>query len=282
MTGFVAAILVVSIILQVSAAVAAILQVKAAGPFRFAWISVSTALLLMIERRVEPLIFLQEQTDLRLTNNIVGLLISVAMAIGIFGLRSLFKTLQRQDEMLRRLAATDPLTGLANRRSLEESAQREIRLSRRSGRPLALLMLDLDHFKKVNDLLGHHAGDQVLVRIADKLRACLRNVDHVGRWGGEEFMVLLPAVSSQDAMRIAERMCAETRDANEGNVSVTVSIGVTVFQPGGASEADDFAALVERADCALYHAKQDGRNCIRMYRTSAPPALLAELTASSE
>lgn len=265
MNALVIAILMGSIVLQVAAALAAILQVRHADRFRFAWICVSLALFLMVERRVEPLILLRHQGDPRWVNNIIGLLISIFMAIGVFGLRSLFRTLRQQDQMLLQLAATDPLTGLANRRALHDLAQREIRLSQRTGKPLCLFMIDLDYFKQVNDRFGHSTGDAALVRVAGKLRSCLRNVDHIGRWGGEEFVALLPDVDLSGAMCVAERVRREIAEDVQGEVTITVSIGVTVYQPDKQSSRDVFFTLIDQADCALYRAKQDGRNCIREY-----------------
>ncbi len=263
--AWVAGILIASIVLQIAAAVAAMLQVGHASRFRFAWVCVSLALLLMVERRVEPLLMLRADPDPRWVNNVTGLLISILMAAGVFGLRSLFRTLRQQDELLKQMAATDPLTGLANRRALNDCAQREMRLSQRTGKTLSILMIDLDYFKQVNDRYGHSAGDAVLVRVAEKLRNSLRNVDHIGRWGGEEFVALLPDVDTEGAMRVAERVRRDIGDEMKGEVKITVSIGVTAYRPERQSHGDMWPVLIDQADCALYLAKQEGRNCTRLY-----------------
>jgi diguanylate cyclase (GGDEF)-like protein len=162
---------------------------------------------------------------------------------------------------LERLSITDELTGLANRRRLTTELERELRRSERHGRPLAILMLDVDRFKRFNDTHGHPAGDALLWRLADTLRKCVRDVDLAARYGGEEFLVMLPETAA-DAARVAERIRAsveQDRFAPEDGgamLNVTVSVGYAVF-PGDAKTPE---ALIEAADHALYRSKQAGRN----------------------
>jgi diguanylate cyclase (GGDEF)-like protein len=160
-----------------------------------------------------------------------------------------------------RLAVTDELTGLANYRSFLETINREIDRSTRFGRPVGLLLLDLDHFKTVNDTFGHQRGDEVLVELAARLRAQVRDVDTVARYGGEELVVVLPETDQTGAEQAAERICeAVRRDPfaapGQPDVRVTISIGVAVHTPG----AGTAAALLRRADEALYEAKRAGRD----------------------
>ncbi len=168
---------------------------------------------------------------------------------------------ERADEATRRLATTDPLTGVFNRRTFEELAEREIARARRSGGDLSLLMIDLDHFKRINDRYGHPAGDAVLRRFVALVRNCLRKEDLLVRYGGEEFCVLLPATAGANALALAERiraLVADTPLAVEGKaISITVSIGIATH--GGKADApiDD---LLRRADHAMYRAKNEGRN----------------------
>ncbi len=160
---------------------------------------------------------------------------------------------------LKRLAATDPLTGAANRRHFHAEATRELARSRRYGRPLALLMLDIDHFKKINDTYGHGAGDEVLRALVGLCHAKLRGQDILGRLGGEEFAILAPECPPERGVVLAERLCrklAEVRvETEQGAVSFTVSIGVTDCPPEAPIEDH-----LERADKALYRAKSEGRN----------------------
>jgi diguanylate cyclase (GGDEF)-like protein len=163
---------------------------------------------------------------------------------------------------LERLSVTDPLTGLANRRRLMAELEREVLRSGRLERPCAVVMLDVDHFKRFNDTYGHPAGDELLRRLADALRRLVREVDTPARYGGEEFMVILPETPNSQAAAIAERIrarVAEERFAPNGDgeqVGCTVSIGLANF-PGDAGTPE---ALIEAADDALYRAKEGGRN----------------------
>lgn len=174
--------------------------------------------------------------------------------------------LNEANEKLYALAITDPLTGLHNRRHFFELARLEIASAERYQKPLSALMLDLDHFKQVNDTYGHLAGDLVLQAFAQRTLFCVREVDVVGRYGGEEFALLLPDTTLAGAMELAERL-RETIGASpvaveDVSVPITVSVGVTVFPLGSGLSCDK---LFDRADQALYTAKEGGRNRVCAY-----------------
>lgn len=162
-----------------------------------------------------------------------------------------------------KLARTDWLTGLTNRRKLMEIGAREVARARRYGAPLAVVLIDLDHFKKVNDTHGHIAGDRVLARAAAVFAAAIRDVDTVARFGGEEFAILLPDTDARGALEVAER-CARKLAAAPLDVGaaeplvVTASMGVA----DTAGPSADLEDLLRRADDAMYRAKQGGRNRI--------------------
>lgn len=160
-------------------------------------------------------------------------------------------------------ARTDFLTGLNNRRYFFELANREIERSRRFGNPLSLLMFDVDHFKQVNDIHGHEAGDRVLKHVSGLCKSALRKIDIAGRIGGEEFAVLLPGTSGEMAWEVAERLRKAIGEAvltlEAGKISITVSIGVTSWHGGD----DDLDAMLRRVDKGMYKAKEDGRNRVR-------------------
>jgi len=168
--------------------------------------------------------------------------------------------LKQKEAALTRLASTDTLTGLANRRYFIEQLEAEMRRWLRSGNASALLMVDLDWFKQINDTWGHAAGDEVLRHFADVLRRSLRRIDLPGRVGGEEFAILLPGSSAEDALAAAERLRRnienEPASTSFGVISFTVSIGATLFAVG--DESPDQPLL--RADRAMYRAKACGRN----------------------
>jgi diguanylate cyclase (GGDEF)-like protein len=155
----------------------------------------------------------------------------------------------------------DPLTGLFNRRALGASASVLFRDSMRAGQPVSVLMLDIDHFKMVNDLHGHPAGDSVLRQFAELLLASARTSDTAARYGGEEFVVVLPGSPLAPALRLAERIRETTENTifthGKLKLNLTVSIGAATAFPG---EMASFDALVENADRNLYRAKREGRN----------------------
>ncbi|MGE0554651.1 MAG: diguanylate cyclase [Gemmatimonadales bacterium] len=173
------------------------------------------------------------------------------------------EALRRQDEM-RHLAETDPLTGLFNRRAFRQRLESVMDRAERAGSVVSCLMLDLDHFKKLNDTYGHDLGDQVLVQLADLLRREQRAMDVLARLGGEEFVVLLPETGIRGARIYAERILRKVGSATFGNASspvqLTVSIGIATYPDERVTDAD---SLLRLADVNLLRAKADGRNRYR-------------------
>jgi len=183
-------------------------------------------------------------------------LIVLVLAIANYGR---YRAKRRENILLDRLARTDVLTGVANRRSILESLDREHRRMQRDGRPFSVVLLDIDHFKSVNDRLGHEAGDEVLVQVAKALRNSVRDIDEVARWGGEEFLALLPACSLVEGVEVAERIREHVQQleigTSESPIHVTISAGVSTIGEG--ESIDD---CLRRADRSLYEGKQQGRN----------------------
>jgi diguanylate cyclase (GGDEF)-like protein/PAS domain S-box-containing protein len=174
--------------------------------------------------------------------------------------------LRRRKEVERRLstlACTDPLTGLANRRFWRQEADRRLAAARGDGRSIAVLFLDLDHFKRVNDALGHGAGDELLRQVAQRLRAAVRSSDVVARYGGDEFLVLLTDLASRSDVAIVARKLVEAVTAEfeleAGRTQVGLSVGAAVFPFDGL----DTSSLLQAADGALYGAKARGRNRVQ-------------------
>lgn len=157
---------------------------------------------------------------------------------------------------LSELSVTDELTGIANRRGIFHSLHREHTAAERHLQPLALLVLDLDHFKRVNDEHGHAVGDEVLRQVAASLRSEVRTGDLIGRIGGEEFMVVAPQTDTQGAVTLADRI-RQAISGHEPPLGVTASLGLACARPG--ESLDD---LFRRGDDALYEAKDRGRNCV--------------------
>ncbi|MEW5912902.1 MAG: diguanylate cyclase [Thermodesulfobacteriota bacterium] len=180
------------------------------------------------------------------------------------------RALRESEARYREMAITDPLTGLHNRRHFFSLAQKEMARALRYGLQIACIMLDLDHFKAVNDTHGHDAGDRVLAMTAHLLKNSLRSVDIAARYGGEEFVVLLPESGRAGAMILAERirrdLAASQVTINGKNISVTASLGVSHQAPDGEKTANmqhKVEDLVKAADEALYKAKKAGRNQVQ-------------------
>lgn len=173
---------------------------------------------------------------------------------------------RRREQELRAQVGTDALTGVANRRAFLERADDEISRALRYGHPLSLLMIDIDHFKKVNDTHGHAAGDSALVRMVEACKPSLREHDLLARLGGEEFVVLLPHTDAGRALLVAERLREAVEKAPvltpAGLFHITISLGSATLdtRPSSDAPADSLSSLLERADKALYGAKHGGRN----------------------
>ncbi len=194
------------------------------------------------------------------------LVYALLAVLGAVLLTSLFwmRRLRALNRRLETLAETDPLTGVANRNALHGFFEHSLRSALRFDRPLSVIMLDIDHFKRINDEHGHLRGDRALAAFAGIIRSNLRNVDTVVRWGGEEFLIIGQETSPSQAEQLAERILAATRThAVDGDLHITASAGVATAVAG-----DNIDALVQRADMALYAAKHAGRD--RVCSAAAP------------
>ncbi len=163
---------------------------------------------------------------------------------------------QKMEEALTRLATTDTLTGVCNRGKIEESLRQEMARTSRYGSPLTIILFDLDRFKEINDSFGHSIGDQVLQEVAATVGKQIRATDVLGRWGGDEFIVLCPGIVADDAVRIAEKLRQRVEELPLG---ITISCGLAGCRPG-----ESVVSLINRADKALYAAKSAGRNLVRI------------------
>jgi diguanylate cyclase (GGDEF)-like protein len=189
---------------------------------------------------------------------VAGAFEAIVLSVGL-GDRAL--TMRRDRDLVRALADNDSLTGVLNRRAWSEAA--EAMLEESTGRPVALLFLDLDRFKLLNDQQGHRAGDRALIEVAEALRAELRPSDLLGRYGGEEFIAMLDGVVQEQAMQVATRLCRRVHRLEipvnaEFMLSISIGVAMRTF-------SDTVETLIERADQAMYQAKVNGRNQARLY-----------------
>lgn len=172
--------------------------------------------------------------------------------------------IDRRQEELELLSRRDPMTGLGNRRALDQAMQRSVARCQRSGLPLSIIILDLDRFKRVNDVYGHTCGDSVICGVAEMISSRLRTGDRVFRYGGEEFVILCEDTDRADAQELAERLrCAAERELVTGELRVTLSAGIATMRQG-----ETPGNCLERADQALLAAKSDGRNRVYMGTTT--------------
>jgi diguanylate cyclase (GGDEF)-like protein len=210
---------------------------------------------LSFEDQVTAIVILEARHSGAYTNE------DAQIAAAFAGQAGIAVTNARLFEQVQRMARTDDLTSTLNRRHFFVLAQREFARARRYERPLSAVMLDIDHFKQVNDTYGHATGDEVLRQVAQRCRSSIRDVDILGRYGGEEFALLLPDTTLASAKAgLAERLRRTVADepviTAHGPITVTVSLGVAELQ----SDTADVDSLLDSADSALYQAKAAGRN----------------------
>lgn len=210
-------------------------------------------------------LFVDKQEDGALTDIRQSLYLNlfICLVVTLVVLLLLHRVIRRYQRKIEAQATLDSLTGLPNRRGFDLMALKAMQEAQREPKPLAALLIDIDHFKRLNDEHGHLAGDEVLVGFAQDLQSCLRQSDIICRWGGEEFIILLKDTNSANAQQVAEkvRLLAEQHSYSFSGtpLQITVSVGLTELQPD-----DTLHSLIARADHALYRAKQTGRNRVCM------------------
>jgi diguanylate cyclase (GGDEF)-like protein len=209
--------------------------------------------------------------------DVVYLVVALGVAFGFFWMTTAGLTAKVED-----LANTDPLTSVLNRRAFFRSFQEEFNRAQRFGTSFAVLLLDLDHFKQINDRHGHMVGDEVLCAAVHNMKNAVRSIDLIGRWGGEEFIILLPQANAATAQIVAERVHAGIHNpaplsAPSKHIRFTASLGIAVSEPG-----DSVEDIFRRADDALYRAKSAGRNCIRSAPREPSEQLVAEYSYQNE
>jgi len=232
------------------------------------------SLLMAFEKAVTNIQAESEHDIVHLRKNMglmLGVVLATLVAEALFIFRPLFKRLKAAQAKLLEVAMSDPLTGSMNRRFLMESAKREMLRTRRTGQPLAVMMLDIDHFKTINDTWGHGTGDEAIVVLARTLSGAIRGSDLLGRMGGDEFALLLPGADTNKALTVAKKLrdavAAAEIKVGSSTLHMTISLGVAELMATDESVTTAF----DRADQALYQAKQSGRNRACSWTEELPP-----------
>lgn len=263
----------ISFLAQVLTAVLAISLIKFAGRYRMAWFLLAIGFTLMIGRRVSPIIYIYEGHPPNIEDAILSLPISLLLFSGIFLLKKYLMKMIDLQSSLKKSSQRDPLTNALNKTEIIERASHQIENGYEHKSKLAFLMLDIDHFKRVNDQYGHLAGDCVLKALTQCCRDNLRSIDILGRVGGEEFLIVLPETGEKDALLIADRIRKAIKDLMiyinpEVMIRITVSIGIAIFDSdieicsNHGNLAEKFYA---RSDAAMYEAKKLGRDQVCMW-----------------
>ena len=239
--------------------------------YRLGFGLLALGLALMIGRRIYPLLNLAYGGNYNLVDATLSALITICLLLGIFQIQKILIDLEEKNSELITLSRFDSLTGALNRSETFSRAVIEIDRCFRTGHKISFLMLDIDHFKKVNDQYGHPVGDLVLMDLVKHCHEQLRAIDIFGRVGGEEFFVVLPESDEAEARLVAERLrsavASNPIQLSQDKVSITISLGVATYNPGLRVNSDPLVILKEfykMSDDAMYRAKSAGRNRVEV------------------
>ncbi len=262
-----------SLFFQMGASYQSFKLINIVKKYKVTCIALSFAMTLMIGRRVVPLINAYEQSIFDIKDAVLSLPISLLLFIGVFGIKSALSEIRKENSALEILNATDSLTLALTKKETYVRLKREISRGQRSSHPLAFLMIDIDHFKRINDQYGHMVGDTVLKNLSLFCQLKLRDIDVFGRFGGEEFLVACPETDAKAALEVAERLreaiAKESFAMVDGQkVTLTVSIGISIFDPQQVHHDSLDVAMdqyIDYSDKAMYCAKNAGRNQVKLF-----------------
>ena len=268
-----------TLLFQAISALLAISACKNSGRYRYPWMLMSAVMMAVLIRQLGSAKSSPLSSDLLSLEVTFNMLIWFGMMVSIFTLKNIFLKLENQKIDLEALVKTDTLTGALNRAGIMFHLEQEFKRAHRTLKPVAILMIDIDHFKRVNDEYGHLTGDVVLQNLISHLHRSVREIDSIGRFGGEEFLVILPDTSTEQASVTAERFrktieqstCAY---ANEEVIKITISIGISVYNPreyDPQKSQNRLQEYIRQSDLAMYKAKNSGRNCVVLWTPELGP-----------
>ncbi len=251
-----------AMLIQFSAAVVALLQIKKIKIYNSGWILLSLGLVLMEARRIEPIMKLINQGKYSVIDSLYAFIISSVLLIGVLKIRKLFDSILMQENALAKLARRDTLTDCLSRYEIFEQGISAIAKSKRLSRPIAILVIDVDEFKKFNDNFGHATGDQVLIRFVDICKQSFRGVDFFGRFGGDEFVAILAESDLKIAQSVVSRIEIDLLESYSEffgiQFKINASFGISVYDPNQPSNKmpseikDLLEYLIQIADLDMY------------------------------
>jgi diguanylate cyclase (GGDEF)-like protein len=253
---------------QIMAAFYAISLFLKSHSYRFVCGFFAIGLVLMMGRRISPMLYGLNKESINIVDAWLSIPISISLLLGMIYFKKLLLELEVKNTTLEEISKKDSLTPALNHSTTMVRAELEVKRSFRGQKCIAFLMLDIDHFKLVNDTHGHLMGDQVLVNLAALCQKELREIDVFGRVGGEEFLIVLPETNQALAVEVANRLRIRIEESEMATVAktpifITVSIGISIFDPQQGKHSDASTIVREYyglCDSAMYHAKQAGRN----------------------
>lgn len=257
----------IALLIHIASALISVFLFKHSNKYQFGWAFLSTALFIMIYIRIAPLIMIFETKEIVLSDAFTSLLISLLILFAILSLKNIVLDLEQRNNQLRKEAKIDLLTGAYGREEGYLRGKSDISRSLRNKKPVGFIMIDLDYFKKVNDRYGHLAGNVILKKLSSLCKNEIRNIDTFSRFGGEEFLVILPNIDNIFLNEVAERLRRKIEKYNfnylHKKINVNISAGVSYYDPNKDRNTNPnsiFLKYVKRADEAMYSAKNKGRN----------------------
>ena len=274
MVSMAIAIYATALLAQIGAAVLALRLFFRSTIYRIGFGLLAAGFMMMNVRRIYPILLIFHGGAVDVFDAIGALVVSLLSFFGMFFMRNIFLFMEEQGRRYEHDAKVDFLTGLLNRKETESRITLEINRSFREGVPLAFVMFDIDHFKLVNDTFGHETGDLVLQELAKHSQSSLRSIDVLGRFGGEEFLIVMPNTSQKQAFEVSERLrlsvANHTCAVIDGrDIKITISLGVAVLYPERENvilQQELHKKYIDLADQAMYQAKLGGRNRVSCWQ----------------
>ena len=265
----------IALIIQFVSALISVFLFKHLNKYQFGWACLSTALFIMIYTKIIPLIMIFDSKEVIMSDAIASLVISLFILLATLGLKNIVIDLERKNNQLKKDAKIDFLTGAYSREEAYLRGKSDISRSLRNKKPVGFIMIDLDYFKKVNDRYGHLAGNVILKKLSSLCKHEIRNVDTFSRFGGEEFLVILPNIDNIFLNEVAERLRRKIEKYNfnylHKKININISAGVSYYDPNKDRNTNPnsiFLKYVKRADEAMYTAKNKGRNRVMQWKAN--------------